>query len=182
MRWNNPTAVWNEPTIILIGCSMIANVKPTKRNIQLINDQIRALEQEANVAKKNWDFARYAQLNKEIKELNKQLKNAEENGDMFSIYEAQKKEPQTATRGFKKANSKPEKDKKKTDNGKIQQWNEQIESITQQIEDLDRSMMETLAGTDVKTAIDEFADALVDAYCKGEDAAEALGEKDKRSP
>ena len=43
-----------------------------------------------------------------------------------------------------------EKDKKKTDNGKIQQWNEQIESITQQIEDLDRSMMETLAGTDVK--------------------------------
>ena len=71
------------------------------------------------------------------------------------------------------------KDKKKTDNGKIQQWNEQIESITQQIEDLDRSMMETLAGTDVKTAIDEFADALVDAYCKGEDAAEALGEKTK---
>ena len=37
--------------------------------------------------------------------------------------------------------------------------------------------METLAGTDVKTAIDEFADALVDAYCKGEDAAEELGEK-----
>jgi hypothetical protein len=72
-----------------------------------------------------------------------------------------------------------EKDKKKTDNGKIQQWNEQIESITLQIEDLDRSMMETLAGTDVKTAIDEFADALVDAYCKGEDAAEALGEKTK---
>lgn len=62
-----------------------------EKNIQLINDQIRALEQEANVAKKNWDFARYAQLNKEIKELNKQLKNAEENGDMFSIYEAQKK-------------------------------------------------------------------------------------------
>lgn len=42
-------------------------------------------------------------------------------------------------------------------------------------------MMETLAGTDVKTAIDEFADALVDAYCKGEDAAEALGEKTKKS-
>ena len=32
-----------------------------EKNIQLINDQIRALEQEANVAKKNWDFARYAQ-------------------------------------------------------------------------------------------------------------------------
>lgn len=149
-----------------------------EKNIQLINDQIRALEQEANVAKKNWDFARYAQLNKEIKGLNKQLKNAEENGDMFSIYEAQKKNLKQQQEDLRKQ-IQAEKDKKKTDNGKIQQWNEQIESITQQIEDLDRSMMETLAGTDVKTAIDEFADALVDAYCKGEDAAEALGEKTK---
>lgn len=149
-----------------------------EKNIQLINDQIRALEQEANTAKKNWDFARYAQLNKEIKELNKQLKNAEENGDMFSIYEAQKKNLKQQQEDLRKQ-IQAEKDKKKTDNGKIQQWNEQIESITQQIEDLDRSMMETLAGTDVKTAIDEFADALVDAYCKGEDAAEALGEKTK---
>ena len=149
-----------------------------EKNIKLINDQIRALEQEANIAKKNWDFARYAQLNKEIKELNKQLKNAEENGDMFSIYEAQKKNLKQQQEDLRKQ-IQAEKDKKKTDNGKIQQWNEQIESITQQIEDLDRSMMETLAGTDVKTAIDEFADALVDAYCKGEDAAEALGEKTK---
>lgn len=149
-----------------------------EKNIQLINDQIRALEQEANVAKKNWDFARYAQLNKEIQELNKQLKNAEENGDMFSIYEAQKKNLKQQQEDLRKQ-IQAEKDKKKTDDGKIQQWNEQIESITQQIEDLDRSMMETLAGTDVKTAIDEFADALVDAYCKGEDAAEALGEKTK---
>ncbi|WP_290229926.1 tape measure protein [Bacteroides acidifaciens] len=149
-----------------------------EKNIQLINDQIRALEQEANIAKKNWDFARYAQLNKEIKELNKQLKNAEENGGMFSIYEAQKKNLKQQQEDLRKQ-IQAEKDKKKTDNGKIQQWNEQIESITQQIEDLDRSMMETLAGTDVKTAIDEFADALVDAYCKGEDAAEALGEKTK---
>ena len=57
-----------------------------EKNIQLINDQIRALEQEANVAKKNWDFARYAQLNKEIKELNKQLKNAEENGHSYPVH------------------------------------------------------------------------------------------------
>ena len=40
-------------------------------------------------------------------------------------------------------------------------------------------MMETLAGTDTKSAIDEFADALVEAYCQGEDAAEALGAKTK---
>lgn len=149
-----------------------------EKNIELIHDQIRALEQEADVARKNWDFKRYAQLNKEIKELNKQLKDAEENGDMFSIYESQKANLRKQQEDIRKQ-IQAEKDKKDTDNGKIQQWNEQIESINQQIEDLDKAMMETLAGTDVKTAIDEFADALVDAYCKGEDAAEALGQKTK---
>lgn len=40
-------------------------------------------------------------------------------------------------------------------------------------------MLESLAGTDIKTAIDDFADALVDAYCQGEDAAKALGDVTK---
>lgn len=149
-----------------------------EKNIKLIKDQINALEQEAIVAKKNWDFREYARLNKEIKELNSQLKKAEESGDMYSIYEAQKANLRQQQEDIRQQ-IRAEQDKKKTDNGKIQQWNEQIESITQQIEDLDKAMMETLAGTDVKTAIDEFADALVDAYCKGEDAAEALGQKTK---
>ena len=149
-----------------------------EKNIKLIKDQINALEQEAIVAKKNWDFREYARLNKEINELNSQLKKAEESGDMYSIYEAQKANLRQQQEDIRQQ-IRAEQDKKKTDNGKIQQWNEQIESITQQIEDLDKAMMETLAGTDVKTAIDEFADALVDAYCKGEDAAEALGQKTK---
>lgn len=149
-----------------------------EKNIKLIKDQINALEQEAIVAKKNWDFREYARLNKEVKELNSQLKKAEESGDMYSIYEAQKANLRQQQEDIRQQ-IRAEQDKKKTDNGKIQQWNEQIESITQQIEDLDKAMMETLAGTDVKTAIDEFADALVDAYCKGEDAAEALGQKTK---
>lgn len=149
-----------------------------EKNIKLIKDQIKALEQEAIVAKKNWDFREYARLNKEIKELNSQLKKVEESGDMYSIYEAQKANLRQQQEDIRQQ-IRAEQDKKKTDNGKIQQWNEQIESITQQIEDLDKAMMETLAGTDVKTAIDEFADALVDAYCKGEDAAEALGQKTK---
>lgn len=149
-----------------------------EKNIKLIKDQIKALEQEAIVAKRNWNFREYARLNKEINELNSQLKKAEESGDMYSIYKAQIANLEQQKKDIEKQ-IQAEQDKKKTDNGKIQQWNEQIESITQQVEDLDKAMMETLAGTDVKTAIDEFADALVDAYCKGEDAAEALGQKTK---
>lgn len=148
-------------------------------NLSLIEQQIKALEREAEVARNNWDFTRYAKLNKEIKELNAQLKKVQENGDMFSIYEAQKANLRQQQEDIRKQ-IENEKAKKKTDNSKIQSWEEQIESITQQIEDLDRQMMETLAGTDIRTAIDEFADALVDAYCQGEDAAEALGEKTKQ--
>lgn len=148
-------------------------------NLSLIEQQIKALEREAEVARQNWDFTRYARLNKEIKELNAQLKKAQENGDMFSIYEAQKANLRQQQEDIRKQ-IENEKAKKKTDNSKIQSWEEQIESITQQIEDLDRQMMETLAGTSIQTAIDEFADALVDAYCQGEDAAEALGEKTKQ--
>lgn len=150
-----------------------------EKNISLIEEQIKALEREAEVASKNWDFTRYAQLNKEIKELNAQLKKAKEGGDMFSIFEAQKANLLQQQEEIRKQ-IENEKAKKKTDDSKIQSWEEQIETITNQIEDLGKQMMETLAGTDIKTAIDEFADALVDAYCQGEDAAEALGEKTKQ--
>ena len=74
-----------------------------------------------------------------------------------------------------------EKEKKDTDNNKIAEWEEAIKDIDTQIDDLERDMLETLAGTDVKSAIDEFADALVDAYCQGEDAAKALGEVTKET-
>ena len=72
-----------------------------------------------------------------------------------------------------------EKDKKDTDWDKITQWEEKIKDIDTEIDDMGRTMIETLAGTDVKSAIDEFADALVEAYDQGGDAAEALGKKTK---
>lgn len=73
-----------------------------------------------------------------------------------------------------------EKSKKKTDWDKIADWEDQMEQIDNTIEDSKRKQMEMLAGTDVKSAIDEFADALIEAYGKGEDAAGALGETTKK--
>ena len=147
-------------------------------NIDLINEQIEALERQKLVAQKSWDFVKYAQLIKEIQELQKQLDKAKESADMFGLYEAQKANLRKQQEDIREQ-IENEKKKKDTDDSKISQWNDKIEEINQQIEDLDRQMMVTLAGTDVKTAIDEFADALVEAYCKGEDAAEALGNKTK---
>ncbi len=146
-----------------------------EQNIKLIEDQIAALEKQRETARRTWDFAKYAQLTTQIKDLNKQLSKAKEGDDMLGLYEQQKqslREQQELMRQQIQA----EKDKKKTDNNKIQQWNDAIEQIEQQIEDLDRQMMETFAGTTTKEAIDQYADAIVDAYCAGEDAAKALGD------
>lgn len=146
-----------------------------EKNIQLIEQQIETLERQRQTALRAWDFAKYAQLTAQIKDLNKQLSKAKEGDDMLGLYEQQKqslREQQELMRQQIQA----EKDKKKTDNDKIQQWNDAIEQIEQQIEDLDRQMMETFAGTTTKEAIDQYADAIVDAYCAGEDAAKALGD------
>lgn len=146
-----------------------------EQNIKLIEDQIAALEKQRETARRTWDFAKYAQLTAQVKDLNKQLSKAKEGDDMLGLYEQQKqslREQQELMRQQIQA----EKDKKKTDNNKIQQWNDAIEQIEQQIEDLDRQMMETFAGTTTKEAIDQYADAIVDAYCAGEDAAKALGD------
>lgn len=143
-----------------------------------INQQIAALEKQAVVARASWNFVKYAQLTKQIKELKYALEKEEGKGDMFQLYELQKQSLREQQELIKQQIA-AEKDKKKTDNDKIAEWEEAIKDIDTQLEDLERDMLETLAGTDVKSAIDEFADALVDAYCKGEDAAKALGEVTK---
>lgn len=150
-----------------------------EKNIQAIKDQIAALEKQREVAKKAWDFAQYAKLTKQIKQLNAQLNKAKEGGDMLALWQSQK-ESLREQQELMRQQIQAEKSKKKTDNNKIKEWENQIEEINQQIEDLDQQMMETFAGTDVKSAIDEFADAIVDAYCSGEDAAKALGETTKK--
>ncbi len=146
-----------------------------ERNIQLIEDQIAALEQQRETARRAWDFAQYAQLTAQIKDLNQQLSKAKEGDDMLGLYEQQKASLREQQE-LMKQQIQAERDKKKTDNDKIQQWNDAIEQIEQQIEDLDRQMMETFAGTTTKEALDQYADAIVDAYCAGEDAAKALGD------
>lgn len=149
-----------------------------QQRINDINQQIAALEQQAGVARQSWNFVKYAQLTKQIKELKYALEKEEGKGDMFQLYELQKQSLREQQELIKQQIA-AEKDKKKTDNDKVAQWEEAIKDIDTQLEDLERQMMETLAGTDVKSAIDEFADAMVDAYLQGENAAEALGKKTK---
>lgn len=151
-----------------------------QQRLQGIEDEIAALEQQKVVALQSWNFVKYAQLTKQIKELKNALEKEQNSGDMFEIYELQKQNLREQQELIKQQ-IQAEKDKKDTDNNKIAEWEEAIKDIDTQIEDLERNMLETLAGTDVQSAIDDFADALVDAYCQGEDAAKALGEVTKET-
>lgn len=148
------------------------------KRLQSIKDQIDALEQQKIVAQQSWNFVKYAQLTKQIKDLKYALEKESNKGDMFQLYELQKQNLKEKQRLIQEQ-IKAEKDKKKTDRDKIAEWEEAIKDIDTQLEDMERDMLESLAGTDIKTAIDDFADALVDAYCQGEDAAKALGDVTK---
>lgn len=148
------------------------------KRLQSIKDQIDALEQQKIVAQQSWDFVKYAQLTKQIKDLKYALEKESNKGDMFQLYELQKQNLKEQQRLIQEQ-IKAEKDKKKTDRDKIAEWEEAIKDIDAQLEDMERDMLESLAGTDIKTAINDFADALVDAYCQGEDAAKALGDVTK---
>lgn len=68
-----------------------------------------------------------------------------------------------------------ERDKKKTDNGKIKEWQAQYEELGRQIEDMIDAISNDILQTDAKTFANELGDALVGAFAKGEDAADAFG-------
>ena len=149
-----------------------------KKRVQAIQDQIKVLEDEAVLAMKAFNLRKYSELTKQIKDLRYELEKAQRTGDMFSLQQLQIENLRKQQEMIREQ-IESEKEKKDTDWDKITQWEEKIKDIDTEIDDMGRTMIETLAGTDVKSAIDEFADALVEAYDQGEDAAEALGKKTK---
>lgn len=65
-----------------------------------------------------------------------------------------------------------EEDKKKTDSERIAEWEKQIAENEKEIaENSKNNIIEAIMGTDVASAIDEFATAYADAWAKGENAA-----------
>lgn len=70
-----------------------------------------------------------------------------------------------------------ERDKKKTDQDFIDDANRQIEEINQEIIDIVENIRENILGGTVLNIANELGDAFFDAFAKGEDAAEAWGDK-----
>ena len=66
-----------------------------------------------------------------------------------------------------------EKDKKDTDWGRIEEWGNQIEEIDQLIADNKEKAVDAIFGEDLKSAIENFADAYADAWADGGNKAQA---------
>lgn len=65
-----------------------------------------------------------------------------------------------------------EKAKKKTDDKKIKEYKEQREEIAKTISDNKEAAKDAIIGSDIKSAIDEFAQLYTDAWASGRNAAE----------
>lgn len=74
-----------------------------------------------------------------------------------------------------------ERGRKKPDEGKIQEWEQQIDDLNTTIQKLGESMTEALGGfgsqSNYKSAAEAFSEAWVDAFNEGSDALEALNNK-----
>lgn len=68
---------------------------------------------------------------------------------------------------------KEEQDKKKSDDNRIKEWQKRLDDINARLEENKEKAIEAITGTDVMSAIDEFAKAYADAWATGENAAES---------
>ena len=66
-----------------------------------------------------------------------------------------------------------EQSKKRTDYDRIKEWQEQIEEINNTIEDNIAKAQDVIFGSDIQSAISDFADAYAEAWASGEDRAAA---------
>lgn len=66
-----------------------------------------------------------------------------------------------------------EEKKKKIDTNRIKGWEEQIEEIDKTIEDNKEKAIDAIFGSDLQSAIDDFANAYADAWSAGEDRAKS---------
>lgn len=153
--------------------------------LQAIEDEISALEKrkaeiealgvvQRGLSKEQ--LAEYTEITAKIEELNEALKEAQRTGDMFSILDAEKKNLEAQIEEVQGKIDKVKDSKSGYDQDEIDDYEEEIKNLKEQINDINDDLIETLAGTDIKSAIDEFGDAIWDACIAGEDAVEALGD------
>lgn len=144
-----------------------------KAGIQLIGSIAKALNGDK---KKERNIKRQAQALKELERAYNDLAYAAE-----KAFGAQKYSAQTdVIRNLEQQRIKlqqmisEESSKKKSDQGKIDEWKSQIQSINQSIDQIKVKIVEDVLQTSLTDAAAKIGDALVDAFGRGEDAVKSL--------
>ena len=119
---------------------------------------------------------RIAQLQEQIDEIDKENAKLEKTAD--SQYgENKRKSLEEENANLEKQNAlieqqiAEEKDKKKSDQGKIDEYNRQLEANREKIAENKDAALDAVMGEDIKTAIERFADAYAEAWAKNEKSA-----------
>ena len=135
----------------------IANLfnKDNKRQkkIERLQDQVDALQKSYNKLDKAIDKSYSKDASKLIEQQNKLLQQQK------LLIEQQIRE---------------EEKKKKSDNNKIKEWKDKIDEINEAIEGNKEAQIDAIFGADVHSAIDDFAEAYIEAWAAGEDKAKSM--------
>jgi hypothetical protein len=143
----------------LAGAIAKIHDKKNEKRIQRLQDQIDTLDKSYGKLEKSIEKAYSKDASKMIEQNNKLL-------------EQQKILIQQQIR--------EEQDKKKTDASRIKEWQEQIEEINDVIADNKEKAVDAIFGEDLKSAIDNFANAQAEAWASGEDRAESAKDTVKK--
>lgn len=144
-----------------------------QKRIEAIQKEIDMYEQ---IQRSGGAAAGIRGVSERIAELKKELADLMNAGDLYSLYQAQMDILEQERKAAQDKLSNEQK-KKDFDKEKIREYENQIDSIEAKMEDLKIQLQDTLAGTDVESAIDEFGDAIWDAMIRGENAVEVLDTK-----
>ena len=143
----------------LAGAIAKIHDKKNEKRIQRLQDQIDTLDKSYGKLEKSIEKAYSKDASKMIEQNNKLL-------------EQQKILIQQQIR--------EEQDKKKTDDSRIKEWQEQIEEINDVIAENKEKAKDAIFGEDLKSAIDNFANAQAEAWASGEDRAESAKDTVKK--
>lgn len=142
----------------LIGGIFNGKDKRAEKRIKTLQDQVDALQKSYDALGDAIDKAYSTDASELIDQQNDKLK------QQNTLLEKQIREEQS---------------KKKTDNDRIKEWRDQIEENNKLIEDNAEKAKDAIFGEDIKSAIDDFAEAYTNAWTSGEDKAKSVRDEVK---
>ena len=156
----------------------------TKKYEETVHDLTRAFEQLNDAIDKAYGSDKAALIQEQIHLIEQELEANRENNDAIrKRYEelAKKKEYWDSLSGFEKVMnwgsslrwSDEDEEEFEELEERLRDSNEEIEDLERKIKDLQQSMLDAIFGSDIQSAIENFADAYANAWQEGTDAAEA---------